>query len=123
MTHEAQEQALAKAFPNIIGLSSSGAWMWRNQIDGKWHCCYPDNTPLSDLNAIHEIEKIIPKELKNKIGGYYDMLCAVVQGYATWATAAENVNNWDYDKCSASTTAAQRVEAILKTLGLWEEES
>lgn len=60
---------------------------------------------LNDLNAMHEAEKtLFPKH------------------EAKWAMTMSEVcgHSW---RIIYTATAAQRAEAFLKTLGLWEEES
>jgi hypothetical protein len=56
---------------------------------------------LNDLDAMHEVEK--------KISGREDE--------ATYRTCLEKLRGWDFWKASA----AQRAEAFLRTLDLWEE--
>lgn len=56
----------------------------------------------NDLNAMHEAEKVISKE---QIDNYCDLLWP--KGYG-----------WFY---AIHTTARQRAEAFLRTLGKWEE--
>jgi len=55
----------------------------------------------NDLNAMHEAEKTLNSE---QLHDYYENL--------------ELVNGWEYP----SSTARQRAEAFLKTLGKWEEQ-
>jgi len=57
---------------------------------------------LNDLNAMHEAEKVLPKENR----------------YAEWLVSVCKTMNW---KKLLSATAAQRAEAFLKTFNLWEE--
>jgi hypothetical protein len=54
---------------------------------------------LNDLNAMHEAEKVLSH---NQGSDYYDVLCEISTYKAHMATAA------------------QRAEAFLKTLNLWE---
>ena len=60
---------------------------------------------LNDLNAMHEAEKVLTGYQQTVT--YSDNLTKIV-GYHTFD--------------SAHATAAQRAEAFLKTLGLWEDE-
>jgi hypothetical protein len=64
---------------------------------------------LNDLNAMHEAEKILDRSQQNAyiniLDGMPDDACPV---------------HHDFQWCCA--TAAQRAEAFLRTLGLWEEE-
>lgn len=62
-------------------------------------CSVPDY--CADLNAMHEAEKTLNSE---QLHDYYENL--------------ELVNGWEYP----SSTARQRAEAFLKTLGKWEEQ-
>lgn len=57
---------------------------------------------LNDLNAMHEAEKILTKQQWEDYGDYLERMIDPVKG---WLHA----------------TAAQRAEAFLKTLGLWED--
>jgi hypothetical protein len=61
----------------------------------------------NDLNAMHEAEKTLSKNDRQK---YLDILADAPRDdmYQTWAD-------------SVFTTAAQRAEAFLKTLNLWEK--
>ena len=74
--------------------------MWKSS-DGRWHTCYPDNCPLSDLNAMHEAEKMIQKNADH-VFDYMDNLEQVTSFVPHFATAA------------------QRAEAFLRTLNLWK---
>jgi hypothetical protein len=68
---------------------------------GDGHICIahiPDY--CNDLNAMHEAEKTLNSE---QLHEYYDKL--------------ELFNGWEYP----SSTARQRAEAFLKTIGKWEE--
>ena len=75
------------------------------QSDEDLHC--PDY--LNDLNAMHEAEKTLKFE---QIVFYANELLSLTKTYAP----EEHL----YALCHA--TAAQRAEAFLKTLGLWEDE-
>jgi hypothetical protein len=55
---------------------------------------------LNDLNAMHEAEKTLNRE-----SGYHE-----IGGYGLYLVALEH---------NASATAAQRAEAFLRTLNLW----
>ena len=62
----------------------------------------------SDLNAMHEAEKVLTDEQRIAYSNYtYDVACKVQLQTKKWS--------W------ISLTAAQRAEAFLRTLGLWEE--
>ena len=100
MTEQQQRIAIAKAFPDVVKQSSSGSWMWKSS-DGRWHWC-PDNCVLSDLNAMHEVEKLLTPRQWVSYGKHVQMLC---EETITWRIHA---------------TAAQRAEAFLRTLNLWK---
>ena len=71
---------------------------------------YRDLLPdyLNDLNEMNDAEGILSED--QWWPRYYDNLADVVGG--TY-----------YQRCIVSATAAQRAEALLKTLGKWEESS
>jgi hypothetical protein len=119
MTPEAQRNALAKALPTIIGLSSSGAWMWRDRLD-RWHPCYPENDPLTDLNALHEIERtLLPDDAMYSQQNFYASKLGEL-------TRNDNGRGWkplSNDDCFKILNAAaeKRAEAVLRILELWED--
>ena len=61
---------------------------------------------LNDLNAMHEAEELCGEFYSIRSCVYDDWLSCVIGHEQKWRA-----------------TAAQRAEAFLKTLGLWEEES
>ena len=64
---------------------------------------------LNDLNAMHDAEKVLTEEQRIAYTNHtYDIACKVQRETEKW--------RW------ISLTAAQRAEAFLRTLGLWEEE-
>ena len=69
--------------------------------------------PVNDLNAMHEAEKLV----ENNDECLLQLLRIVetARGY-DW-TKMQGV---DGCRCCAFATAAQRAEAFLRTLGLWE---
>jgi hypothetical protein len=73
-------------------------------LDGKWFKIIPDY--LNDLNAMHEAEKTLSRNDKQK---YLDILADAPREdiYYTWAD-------------SVFATAAQRAEAFLKAIGKYE---
>jgi hypothetical protein len=97
MNHEQQRIAIAKACGRVQ--RPDGFWFPQGSVVGSQGI--PDY--LNDLNAMHEAEKIA---FKNGIiwGRYFDELLIVCGEKNDVATA----------------TAAQRAEAFLKTLNLWE---
>jgi hypothetical protein len=66
------------------------------------YCLHEDELPdyCNDLNAMHEAEKTLNSE---QLHDYYENL--------------ELVNGWEYP----SSTARQRSEEFLKTIGKWKE--
>ena len=81
----------------------NGLLTWINDI--------PDY--LNDLNAIHEAVATIPHGIKRE--EYILRLC----GGDKWRSYDMGILDAVY---AESATAAQRCEAFLKTLDLWEEE-
>jgi hypothetical protein len=62
----------------------------------------------TDLNAMHEAEKVLTKEQVREYQTYmYDMACKIDNTCGRWMPY--------------SATAAYRAEAFLRTLGKWEE--
>ena len=62
----------------------------------------------TDLNAMHEAEKVLTKEQVREYQNYmYDMACEIDSTCGRWMPY--------------SATARYRAEAFLKTLGKWEE--
>lgn len=97
MTDDQINAAIAEA----CGWSmEDGVWVWNaNGID----CTYYELWDwANDLNAMHHAEKVLGKE---KIDDYCDLLWP--KGFG-WFHAIH-------------TTARQRAEAFLRTLGKWEE--
>lgn len=79
-----------------------GLGWWRNPNEKT--VCFESELPNYpfDLNAMHEVEKVL--------GLKYDQ----------WTRELRTICARDR-RCVESATAAQRAEAFLKTLGLWEE--
>lgn len=119
MTPEKQRLAIASACgwhekPEPHGSFNATAW-WQNEHR------YPSyEMPVpnyrEDLNAMHEAEEI----LKQK-GVFTSYLSALAK---TCGFKAQGSEAWFYLHAGleavASATAAQRAEAFLKTLNLWE---
>ena len=72
---------------------------WVAPGDDPWHLQAPPDY-LSDLNAMHEAEKILNT---NQAADYCELLRPIICGYWRLVHA----------------TAAQRAEAFLRTLNLW----
>ena len=113
MKEEQQRIKIAEACGWTAEQNSNGYWRAVNKKHGNavelwlseqnvWSVGIPDY--LNDLNAMHEAEKVLTGYQQTVT--YSDNLTKIV-GYHTFD--------------SAHATAAQRAEAFLKTLGLWEE--
>jgi cytochrome b involved in lipid metabolism len=114
---EAQRIAITEACPEKIR-KVKGYWQW---FDGKWwQDCAPNregyNDPLSDLNAVHEAEKVLTL---NQNAKYWLMLYDIV--YDMNGDRSELTGHWEDLKTTGHATAAQRVEAFLRTLNLWDD--
>lgn len=111
MKPEAQRIAIAEACPQALMPDLLGAWYRANHTVGgpAWLPC---GDPLEDLNACHELEKMLTKEQGQTWAG---LLCDMTDRFDgdAWKHAAYSL---------ARATAAQRVEAFLKTIGLWKDE-
>jgi hypothetical protein len=83
--------------------------MWVPFPDVHDHCTARDTDPLSDLNAMHEAEKMLVKQ--NKIVAYLctlDTICKCVRDETRG-------DQW----LIVHATAAELAEAFLRTLNLW----
>jgi len=99
-----------------IKLAEAAGWRLFSSFDNLWappkhiveyNCdAYPLPDYFHDLNAVHELFKCIPQNLKPK---YFTILCSQVSSLITL--------NGYYEATEA--TAEQRCEAIGKTLDLW----
>jgi|19_taG_2_1085344.scaffolds.fasta_scaffold00262_18 hypothetical protein len=98
MTTSEQHKAIATACGlNLCQLALAD--IWGHTTDGKTWENFPDYT--SDLNAMHEAEKVLDW---GKMGRFTTIL-----------------DSMDTNSHGIHTTAAQRAEAFLKTIGKWEE--
>ena len=97
MTPESQRIAIAEACPHLCCKDIDGNYVWRGRS--------PEEKfdPLSDLNAMHDAEKVLTDEQYHT--GYKQTLASLVglSGHMRVPSA----------------TAAQRAEAFLRTLNLW----
>lgn len=82
------------------------------QKDGKRASTYTETIPdyLSDLNAMHEAEKLLTKE---QIWKYISKLVDL--------TGAESLEEYAEAFVMIHATAARRAEALLRTIGKWED--
>ena len=70
--------------------------------------CGKDANYLNDLNAMHEAEKMIPRQLYHV--DYWQ------KGYVRFQQILSGLTITPY-----SATSSQRAEAFLRTIGKWEE--
>ena len=101
MKPEAQRLAIAEAC----------GWKWERLCTGELHGKpvgeqgpfreVPDY--LNDLNAMHEVEKLLTEDQAEK--------------FRAWLL---KLNGYNHDRV-VSCTATQRAEAFLRTIGKWEE--
>ena len=115
MTPDQQQRAIEKACGWIresgVMRYDGGEFPWTIwRKDGKTHNSFPDY--LNDLNACHEMEKVLNYE---QMIDYSRHVGKAVTSHLPASRAA-----WmDFKLINA--TAAQRAEAFLRTLGLWQE--
>ena len=103
MKPEQQQIAIAEAcgwkyHKNVTHAPDKAFWWSKNPE-------FPDY--CNDLNAMHEAEKVLPHQLSHI--DYWQ------KGYGRFQTLLAELTITPY-----SATAAQRAEAFLKTLGLWD---
>ena len=105
MSPEAQRIAIAEACGYTQGIGMHGLEWWTNS-EGV-HDEPPDY--LADLNAMHEAEEVMTEMQRCDYSSHlYDLACK----------HQEVTEKWRY----LSMAAAQRAEALLRTLGKWEDE-
>ena len=100
----------------------SSARLWSDEqfaptvIDpaNKGHVPLPDY--LNDLNACHEMEKVLTKEQHFT---YIQAVYRIVVANSAFIAMVQGEETTGFYIMHA--TAAQRCEAFLKTLGLWEQ--
>ena len=83
--------------------------MWRD-YKNRWNCCYPDDCPLSDLNAMHEAESTLDEAQHDS---FQQHLLRIIAPKTHWSDMASTR--------IVSATAGQRAEAFLRTIGKWED--
>lgn len=109
MTPEAQRIAIAEACGYRKG-ESSPLW-WARPVGQPFKACGVKDLPdyLSDLNAMHEAEKVLTEEQ------WHD--------YWNWLFVAttRGVDTRNAEHKIAHATAAQHAEAFLRTLNLWKD--
>ncbi len=120
MTPEAQRIAIAEAcgwkncavsaewFGNVIGHPPSG---WSGTMrDERLDLAEPPDY-LTDLNAMHEAEKVLTSEKWTEYWHHLFDINRKYQGSISAPSVLYMINS----------TAAQRAEAFLRTLGKWNE--
>ena len=123
MTQEKQRVAIATAcgwkcagHPDQI--SATQGWQFAYQFvirptgELVTHNSIPDY--LADLNACHEMEKVLDYE---QCEAFSNTVADIVQ-----AANREKDYAFPWSFARIHATAAQRAEALLRTLGLWEKE-
>ena len=108
MKPEAQRIAIAEACPTVFYIRRQTMQVVKRCQDGTEHLC-PTYDPLSDLNAMHEAEKV----LRGTDEQYYNER----EYYDRWT----RYTVWLYNHYGVSATAAQRAEAFLRALNLWDD--
>ena len=103
MTDEEMRIAIAEACPSVFRFDQlNKQWLWND--GGAFRLCLK-NDPLQDLNAMHEVEELLPEEKRpNYVNNLY--LVAVEHQIKT--------GKWRYSGLSAR----QRAIALIKTLNL-----
>lgn len=85
----------------------------------------PDTVPnyLSDLNAVHELEKRLTERQRAVYGDTLNTVCYAFDHdyYQGWIATSDCGSFARGLYTIANATAAQRYEALLKTLSLWKE--
>lgn len=104
MTPEAQRIAIAEACPDKFFIHHGRIYLKTGP-----NTIAPEVDPLSDLNACHEMEKVLNG----------DQMCA----YVWKISRAMDQDNWLTRSVAnvAHATAAQRAEAFLRCIGKWVE--
>jgi hypothetical protein len=114
MSPEAQRIAIAEACPGltfgIITGNERDVWKWPN---GK-----VTSDPLSDLNAMHEAEKVLSKEQYQE----YLRQLIITGGFAEQDELSDEEIT-GYFWFAATAPAAQRAEAFLRALNLWKDDA
>jgi hypothetical protein len=116
MTQEEKRIKLAEAagFTDIMlpmGFHQQMSDEKSKECGGRWRFEIPNY--FEDLNAVHELENIIKDHPK-----WIKMLAKVIAGVPD-ATRAGGTKVFVDNSILARATAAERCEAIGKTLGLW----
>jgi hypothetical protein len=91
-------------------LSPSDKGDWRKAIHRSPDYC-------TDLNAMHEAEKIFDSRTSDEQSLYYDYLSLVVG----WKGKTQAEARWEAAWNCLRATPAQKAKAFLMTIGKWEE--
>lgn len=113
MTPEAQRIAVAEACPRILNIGTDelgDEWLWQDYTE-TWRQCY-SNDPLSDLHSMHEAEKGLTDEQHTQ---FRANLFGLIESNQKWQFVIIGPREY------ISATAAQRAEAFLRTLNLWDD--
>jgi hypothetical protein len=120
MNEQKQRTAIAKA----CGWTQNKRGSWVDPsgrcVYESWGPTYPGAVPpyyLEDLNAMHEAEKT----LEDRQHQYYYRHLEEIQSGCPYEPDSYYGAGWIYHNVHA--IAAQRAEAFLKTLGLWEDDN
>lgn len=113
MSPEAQQIAIAQACGWTIE-NACGSWVGKPKCEVGPMDDLPDY--LNDLNAMHQAEKVLM--LKEKQYFYAVNLLAV---FALNNPPVEETQHGRAFFIAAHASAAQRAEAFLRTLGLWQD--
>ena len=106
MTPDAQRLAIVKAFPSIFRVWDGASFsLYYTTGDNVWQL----TDVISDLNVIHEVEKIVVDKSR-----YLKVLKDVV--YQAYQENLDDAAQGWY----ALATSQQRAEAILRYSNLWE---
>lgn len=98
MTDEQINAAIADACPDKFR-TENGVWFFQYDKDC-WSQCH-NNSICTDLNAMHEAEKVILKNYHIWTAYYYNIAAGTM--------------------LSVHATARKKAEAFLRALGKWEE--
>lgn len=115
MTPEAQQIAIAEAcgWKSVVPHGQRHTWWFPPGVDAEQKARYGLPDFLNDLNAMHEAEEVLDGRQWEE---YVQRLIDLVRASQGHKWKIRNV-------VCVHATAAQRAEAFLKTLGLWEEET
>ena len=123
MTPQKQRIAIAEACgwkwirsPEQVAFTAGFTMPDKWVIDPHGTLQFPHNTPdyLNDLNAMHQVEKVIVPSSEYTLSSYMFELSKIV--IPAGSTRRGLISEYIFHA-----TAAQRAEAFLRTIGKWEE--